>query len=289
MWLPGFANFTSVVRRTRGGTWKESAKLPCVSGDTRPATCACGEQRGHHSAHMALAIRALCMVLNLVAWLFLFTRPPPHLSDAHHRQLLQYFGRSIFLTVQTNCLSFFYFALGVVAHLSGSARLEDLFLRLFPLAFALGALLTPLYYGLDHFNPERRKRVKLHLKWGYRWVRVADHVEHGMFWQVLRWEAVEKHEAEIRAPHSVRGAISAVLAMLRMRPRKAPASAPTGRDRRWTLEQRKKEIEKGATPWGVMEALPKLHGFLTKKSSAPVVTEAAEAALAGKSAQKWNQ
>lgn len=93
-------------------------------------------------------------------------------------------------------------------------------------------------------------------------------------------DAANVHEAEIRAPHSVRGAISAVLAMLRMRPRKAPASAPTGRDRRWTLEQRKKEIEKGATPWGVMEALPKLHGFLTKKSSAPVVTEAAEAALA---------
>ena len=70
--------------------------------------------------------------------------PPPPLAP-----------RAVFLTLQTNVLNFLYFSMATASYYAESAALDDAVVRFFPLSFASAALVTLLYYGLDHFNPTR--------------------------------------------------------------------------------------------------------------------------------------
>lgn len=108
----------------------------------------------------------------------LFLRPGPEQADPQGRRKMQYFGRALFLTVQTNFLGLVYFVVSVVAELQGSRGIHPALVTCFPAVFALGALLTPLYYFLDHSNPQKREKNALHKKMGFRHVDIADHLEH---------------------------------------------------------------------------------------------------------------
>lgn len=123
--------------------------------------------------------RLLCFGGFSAAFLSVFLlRPGPAEADAFGRQVMRYFGRFVFLTVQTNFISVNYFALALAASVTGSPVLHSLTEQLFPLVFALGTLLTPLYYAGDHFNPTKKVRNKELKELGYRYIHLADHLEH---------------------------------------------------------------------------------------------------------------
>lgn len=94
-------------------------------------------------------------------------------------QKTKYLGYLAFLTIHTNLINTIYFLLAVCATLSGSAALEAFVVRLSGLAFALGALLSPLYYGADHFTAEKRI---LDAKWikSYPYIYIGNHLDHGL-------------------------------------------------------------------------------------------------------------
>ena len=49
---------------------------------------------------------------------------------------------------------------------------------LYPLAFSLGVILTPLYYGLNHFVAEKIRLDGVWIKKGWVWIPLANHLEH---------------------------------------------------------------------------------------------------------------
>ena len=105
-------------------------------------------------------------------------RPPLSHADEKSQRLMAYFGRGVYLTVQTNAVNLVYFTVSLSATLTGWASLQSATDAGFPLAFALGSLLTPLYYSADHFNPMHVERNRQHKEKGFRWCELADHVEH---------------------------------------------------------------------------------------------------------------
>lgn len=139
---------------------------------------------------MVLLVRLLGLsgFTTALAAVFLL-RPGPHEAEPHTRALMRYFGRFVFLTVQTNFINVVYFSIGLAASLTESPTLNAITGHMFPLAFALGALLTPLYYALDHFNPAHKERNKQHKELGFRYAEAADHLEHGFAFPLAILEA----------------------------------------------------------------------------------------------------
>ena len=90
------------------------------------------------------------------------------------------FGPFTYFTIQVNTINSCYFVAASCAALTGSATLEAWVVRLFPLEFALGVMLTLLYYSLDHFNPENVRNNALWAAKGYPHIPIAVHFEHGL-------------------------------------------------------------------------------------------------------------
>ena len=95
-----------------------------------------------------------------------------------HAVPTKYLGGAVWLTVQTNVVCFFYYAAATASCVVRSEALADLVAHLFPLAFALAFVLTILYYGLDHFNPESVRKRKLWSENGYPQIEMISHLEH---------------------------------------------------------------------------------------------------------------
>merc|ERR1712194_129037 len=88
-----------------------------------------------------------------------FNGVPPELCNPVPTR---YFGRLVFLTVQTNILNTIYYACCLIAAVFNLPILEKVVVEAFPLSFGLGVFLTIGYYGLDHFNP---MAVQTRQKW----------------------------------------------------------------------------------------------------------------------------
>jgi hypothetical protein len=122
---------------------------------------------------------AVCLSGFLVSLVGEALQPPVSKARPKERRMMAVFGKFIFLTVQTNALNAAYHALALVSALAGSpAGLEALVWRLFPLTFGLAALLTPLYYALDHFQPQKRIADQEKIEDGFRLVPLANHICH---------------------------------------------------------------------------------------------------------------
>jgi len=91
----------------------------------------------------------------------------------------RYLGSIVFLTVQTNVIGVLYFSLCMISSPLGSASLDSLLMRLFPLVFALGIFLTAAYYGLEYTNPNNKQAKRALTAQGYRYVYLSSHLEHG--------------------------------------------------------------------------------------------------------------
>lgn len=101
----------------------------------------------------------------------LYLMPPPHLKAPQRTRLL---GRLTYLTVQSNVISFLYHAFCLLVPDS------PLVIRLHPLVFGLGFALTPLYYGLDHYQAEKAASDREWIAKGWRWIPLGNHLEHGL-------------------------------------------------------------------------------------------------------------
>ena len=93
-------------------------------------------------------------------------------------QATQYLGMFTWLTVQTNIICCARFAAVLAAYLLGSTSLAALTVRLFPLSFGLGAMLTIMYYSLDYFQEENVKKRKQNAKISPH-CEAAAHLGHG--------------------------------------------------------------------------------------------------------------
>jgi len=132
-------------------------------------------------------------------------RPGPKLADEVNKIKMQYFGRLIYLTVQTNIIGTSYFALELVTALTGFEGTESTVVSAFPMVFALGALLTPLYYSLDYSNPTRQANIRRHLTLGFAYSGWADHLEHAsslpvMILRAITWSRPMPTPADCVAP-----------------------------------------------------------------------------------------
>ena len=94
-------------------------------------------------------------------------------------QATRFLGMFTWLTVQTNVICCYRFALVLVARFVGSDAIIALTVRMFPLSFGLGSMLTMLYYALDFFNPENVKKRKEFSKHVAPYCELAAHIEHG--------------------------------------------------------------------------------------------------------------
>ena len=99
-----------------------------------------------------------------------FLMVPPALKNPERIQL---WGRFTFLTVQSNLICYLFHSARFIA------PTHPWITRLHPLTFALGVSLTSLYYGLDHFQPEKHELDKKWIKRGYKFIPLANHLEHG--------------------------------------------------------------------------------------------------------------
>lgn len=127
------------------------------------------------------AVAAIGMVGSALAVLSgVYLMPPPHLKCAAKTS---YFGRFTYLTYQSNMLCALYYALRCVA--------PDTYVAThgWPLAFALGAGLTVSYYGLDHFVEAKRRDDREWRDMGWRWIPLANHLEHGMALPIALYQA----------------------------------------------------------------------------------------------------
>lgn len=116
---------------------------------------------------------SVCALLHFVSLeAHILLMPPPQLKDPKRAVAFTY-GRLTFLTVQSNLVCFVYYASSMVAPSS------ELLWRVHPIVFALGFALTPLYYGLDHFTPEK-KRIDAKMRKGYPYVDYGNHLEHAL-------------------------------------------------------------------------------------------------------------
>ena len=93
-------------------------------------------------------------------------------------QATQYLGMFTWLTVQTNIICCARFAAVLAAYFLGSASLAALTVRLFPLSFGLGAMLTVMYYSLDYFQEENVRKRKQNAKFAPH-CELAAHLGHG--------------------------------------------------------------------------------------------------------------
>ena len=116
-------------------------------------------------------ISLICAVGNAVGFAGHLFMPPCWLRSP---QKTRVFGRWTFLTNQSNAILVCYHALRFAAPAHALAR------RAYPLAFALGVGLTLLYYGLDHFLPEKIAEDRRWIAKGYAMIPVANHLEHGL-------------------------------------------------------------------------------------------------------------
>ena len=91
----------------------------------------------------------------------------------------QYLGLFTWLTVQTNVICCLRFAAVLVAHFTVSSALETLTVRLFPLSFGLGSMLTLLFYSLDYFQEENVQKRKKYSQTVAPYCELAAHIEHG--------------------------------------------------------------------------------------------------------------
>ena len=89
----------------------------------------------------------------------------------------RYLGSAVWLTIQTNVVCCFYYAAATASCVVRSEALANLVVHFFPLAFGLAFVLTILYYGLDHFNPESVRKRKMWSEKGYPSETCA-HLEH---------------------------------------------------------------------------------------------------------------
>ena len=114
-------------------------------------------------------IAAVCAAGFLIAILaHVFLVPPPHMKRPEPMLL----GSLTFLTVQSNLICYYYSFMRLLAPDGEIVRL------LYPLAFALGVILTPLYYGLNHFVAEKIRLDGVWIKKGWVWIPLANHLEH---------------------------------------------------------------------------------------------------------------
>jgi hypothetical protein len=117
---------------------------------------------------------SICVGGFLVAILaHVFIMPSPQEKEPERTKV---FGRLSYLTVQSNAISLVYHILCILA--PGSASGSELLARTYPVIFALGVLLTPLYYCLDHFVPEKKRLDSLWIRRGWRWLPLGNHLEH---------------------------------------------------------------------------------------------------------------
>lgn len=91
----------------------------------------------------------------------------------------QYLGLFTWLTVQTNVICCLRFAAVLVAHFTVSSALEALTVRIFPLSFGLGSMLTLLFYSLDYFQEENVQKRKKYSQTVAPYCELAAHIEHG--------------------------------------------------------------------------------------------------------------
>ena len=126
---------------------------------------------------LPLLSSAVCAAAYFVAvWSHYWLVPDPRLSQPVLAGVL---GRFTFLTFQTNVLCCVYYALAVASALGVGPPLDGLLARAFPVAFTLGAFLTPGYYGLDHFNVQKKMLRKQWIERGYPYVTLGAHLTHG--------------------------------------------------------------------------------------------------------------
>lgn len=93
----------------------------------------------------------------------------------------QYFGLVVFLTVDTNVINIIYFSTVALAPCVSppfGSQLDAIASALWPVAFALGLQLTPLYYLLAHSNPAKIAMSEWKAAHGFRFHPLADHVCH---------------------------------------------------------------------------------------------------------------
>ena len=106
----------------------------------------------------------------------IFLEIPDRISSP---QATQYLGILTWLTVQTNLICCLRFAAVLVATFTASTYLMALTVRLFPLSFGLGSMLTVLYYSLDYFQEENVKKRKEYSKTIAPLCELAAHISHG--------------------------------------------------------------------------------------------------------------
>merc|ERR550514_290281 len=121
------------------------------------------------------SITVLAAGIAIVAHCAIAIPPQKYAADA-----MKYFGRAVFLTIQTQWILLLYGILGIVAAIVDSAALDEVVLRVFPLAFALGFFLSIGYYALDHNNPEVVARRLTWAEKGYPRATLAGHCEHAL-------------------------------------------------------------------------------------------------------------
>ena len=126
------------------------------------------------SATMPLGPSLLCMIGSVMATSGSWLDPPPRYTLPIPTQ---YTGTWSFLTFQTNVLSAIYFGVCTLCAAMPGSALEAVVIPCYPVVFALDFLLTPLYYGLDHFNMENVKMRQKWMKKGYR-MDVTAHLNH---------------------------------------------------------------------------------------------------------------
>ena len=102
--------------------------------DSLTASHARGADRLSTAMELLAALNAAGFLMAILAHRFLF--PPPREKCPTRTALL---GSLTFLTVQSNLICYYY----------------NFMRLLYPLAFSLGVILTPLYNGLNHFVAEK--------------------------------------------------------------------------------------------------------------------------------------
>ena len=105
----------------------------------------------------------------------IFLEIPDQISNP---QVTQYLGILTWLTVQTNLICCLRFAAVLLAHIAASNALIEITVRLFPLSFGLGFMLTVLYYGLDYFQEDNVKKRKEYRRTTAPFCELAAHLTH---------------------------------------------------------------------------------------------------------------
>lgn len=129
-----------------------------------------------------MLVSALCALgSGLATWSHYYLMPPPRLKAPIQTKLA---GSLTYLTVQSNLICTIYHSIRFFSPESSVA------MHAFPLAFALGFNLTPLYYGLNHFVAEKRRIDSEWLAKGWKWMPLGNHLEHGLALPLALFDAL---------------------------------------------------------------------------------------------------